>query len=198
MRRALLVLLGVCATGAGALVLAAAADERRTAFAPVPRSVAVVAVTAPGQTVCQREVDVPAAFDGVETSVGTGGVPSPPVDVEVRRSGGTRVLARGRLPAGARDNTAALAQVRPEVRSGQVVDVCMRNAGRRELAFYGGPWFASPGRADVEGRRAEGNLQLRYVRSEPRSALSLVPDMFRRAALFRPEPFGLRLDEAFA
>lgn len=183
-------LLAGCALGIGLLALVAGGDERGTAFAFVPRSVTIVAVTQPGEEVCQRGLEAPARFDGVELILGTGMAPGSPLVLTVRETGGSRILARGRVRAGAADNRPAAADLDTAVPAGARIDVCARNLGAREVAFYGGPWYSSPGRAYVGGRRTDGNLRLVFLRSDSPSALSLVPDMFERAALFRPEPVG--------
>jgi hypothetical protein len=189
MRSGLAALLAVCAAAAVALVLVAAADRRQTAFAFVPRSVFVVGEASPGDQLCQRGLQAPARFDAIDLRLGTGGRPGPPLDVTVRGEGG-RTLATGTVAPGARDNAQAQARIVPAVPAGTRFDICFRNDGRREVGFYGGSWYLSPGRAYAGRRRLEGNVRIVFLRDEPRSALSLVPDMFRRAALFRPDPVG--------
>ncbi len=71
-----------------------------------------------------------------------------------------------------------------------MMDVCFRNAGTRPVRFYGGPSFESPGHAYVGERVAFGDLALVFRRSEPRSALAQVPDIFERATRFRPGVVG--------
>jgi hypothetical protein len=188
--RAPLLLLGLCAAGAVALVLAAGADERRLAFALNVRPERPVAVAAPGQEACQRGIESSAPFQSVGLLLGTYARPGPPLDVTARRTGARTVLASGRLPAGAADNRGASVRLDREVPEGGFVDVCARNAGERRVAFYGGPTIESPGHAFVDGRPATGDMQIVFHRGEPATALSLVPDMFERAALFRPPGVG--------
>ncbi|MDQ3936740.1 MAG: hypothetical protein M3340_19140, partial [Actinomycetota bacterium] len=79
----------------------------------------------------------------------------------------------------------------PGVRSGGAVDVCIRNAGTRRVALYGAPDRDIPGTVgELGGRPLDADLRLRFLRTEPRSALALVPDVLERATLFRPGIVG--------
>jgi hypothetical protein len=180
----------VFALCAGALAIVAASDERELAFTTNVRVVVSVADVRPGQEACERGLDTTAAFDTVELHLASGTEPAPPLDVTARDSRSRSVLARGRVPRGGRDNVPVRARVGPEVPEGRRIDVCLRNAGSRPVGLYGGPDWESPGRAWVGRRRARGDIRIVFLRSEPRSALSLVPEIFERAALFRPEPVG--------
>jgi hypothetical protein len=68
----------------------------------------------------------------------------------------------------------------------------LESAGKRPVAFYGDPRGSDAiGDAYLDGRRVDGDMHLVFLRSEPRSALSLVPEMIERAALFKPGGAGL-------
>ena len=191
MRRAALAAFGAgCAVALAALVLAAASDDRGLAFTLNVRPQRVVAVAPPGAEACQRDVLVPARFDIVQVLLGTYGRPGPPLALIVREAGDGRVLAEGRLPAGAADNQAARIRVGPPVPEGARVDVCVRNAGSRRVALYGGPDEDGVGTAYAAGRRLGADLRMSFRRSEPRSALALLPDVIDRAAVFRPRAVG--------
>jgi hypothetical protein len=172
-----------------AVVWVAAGDERGASFSLEVESRRVVAVAAPGEEACQRGLEAEADFDVVEVLLGTYGRPGPPLAVSVRRSGSASTLARGRLAAGARDNASARVRLDRTVDDGERVDVCTRNEGERRVAFYGGLIFDVPSRASVASRPA-GDLVLGFHRSEPRSMLSLVPEVPERAAVLRPDPVG--------
>jgi len=59
------------------------------------------------------------------------------------------------------------------------------------VALYGGPPWQSPSTAAVQGGHAlDGDVRLLFHRSEPRSALALLPDIIERATIFRPEAVG--------
>ena len=185
--RAVLALIGVCAAGAAGIALVAAADERELAFKSNVRPASVVAVVRPGEEACQRQLQASARFDEVEVPLATGPRPASPLVVTVRDERG-RPLARGRLPA--RDDGPVRARVAPAVETGRFISVCLRNAGPRRIGIYGGPDREAPGRAWVGERPTSGDMRLVFLRSEPSSALSLVPAMFDRASLLRPEPVG--------
>ncbi|HEX8051993.1 MAG TPA: hypothetical protein VF517_03310 [Thermoleophilaceae bacterium] len=189
MRSGVAALAAGCAIALAVLAVVAAGDRRERSFGPNVRAERVLAVATPAREICQSDVGVAADFDTVELLLGTYGRPGPPLAVRVRdtRSGGQ--LAAGTLPAGAADNRAARVRVEPEVERGGSVDVCVRTAARR-VALYGGADSDVITEARAGGRRVDGDLWIAFGRSEPRSALALLPDMLRRASVFRPEPVG--------
>jgi hypothetical protein len=188
--RAAALLLGVCALGAGALALVAAGDERTLAFTTNVRVAKIAAVITPGQQACQRGVGPAASFDTLELFLGTGTLPGPPLRAEVRELRGGRPLGQGRIPPGARDNSAVRVRLDRTVRAGPALEVCFRNEGTRNVGLYGGPDREVAGTAVVGDRPGGGDIRIGFLRSEPRSALSLVPRMFERASLLRPDPVG--------
>ena len=188
-RGGLLTLAGGVVLALAALVLVAATDERRLAFTLEVSPVAVAAEARPGEEACQRGIEAEAEFDEVDLLLGTFARPGPPLTVTVRRSGSAAVLASGVLPAGAKDNRRAGARLDRRVPEGTHVDVCARNDGSHRVAYYGGSIFQAPSSGFV-GSRPAGDIFLVFRRDEPRSVLSLVPEMPRRAAILRPEPLG--------
>jgi hypothetical protein len=65
------------------------------------------------------------------------------------------------------------------------------NRGRVNAALYGGPDLAArTSTASLEGQPAGTDISLLFLRSHPASSLSLLPAIFRRAALFRPSWIG--------
>lgn len=189
-RAPVLLLLAVCAAGAAVVAAAAAADERTLAFTYNIRPTHAVVDVPPGSEACQRWFETTAPFGYVEPLIGTHARPGPELRTTVREFGSGRVLARGLLPAGAPDNRIARVRVQPTVPSGRSIEVCFRNAGPGDVAIFGGPHFEGPGNAYLDGRRGTGDMRLGFRRGEPRSALALVPDMFRRASLLRPDAVG--------
>jgi len=186
MRRAAAVIAVVTLASGAGLVAVAGSDERALAFTLDVGVRFPVAVAKPGGEACQAGVHTESRFDVVRFLVGTYGRPGPELAVVVRDASSGRPLATGTLPAGARDNQSASARVAPAVAEGSRVDVCFRNDGVRRVALYGGaPWSDPLSTARVGERRLRYDLQLDFYRGEPRSALSLVPAMFERAALFR-------------
>jgi hypothetical protein len=188
--RAIAALLACCAAGAAALGLVAATDERSLAFTINSRAVKVVAAARPGEDVCQRGLEAAEPFGAVLLRLTTDERPGPPLAVAVLDADDGRVLARGRLPAGTKDGRDSTVRVTPEVGAGELFDVCFRNEGVRDVGFWGGPTIESPGHAFEGAQPAGGDLRVVFLRSEPRSALALVPDMFEHASRFRPDPVG--------
>lgn len=188
-RAALATLAGGALLALIAVLGAAAADERRFSFALEVQPRLVVAVAGPGEEACQRGIEVEAAFDVVEVLLGTYARPGPALAISVRGSGSRRLLARGLIPAGAGDNQPARGRLDREVPDAGRVDVCVRNAGRRRVAFYGGSIFDSASTATIGGEPA-GDIVMSFHRAEPRSVLSTVPEMPGRAAILRPDPIG--------
>jgi hypothetical protein len=79
----------------------------------------------------------------------------------------------GRIPEGAR------------------VEICIKNAGRVPIVLNGGnPLAARTSTAVVGGVNAHADLTLILGRSEPRSALALVPEAIEHATLFHPSWVG--------
>jgi hypothetical protein len=185
-RRGVLALLLTAGAGLLALAIVGARDERELAFTlgVVPSTVA--AELQPGQAVCQRPVNVSTKFTRVRFQVGTFGQPGTPLTVSVRSARSGRRLGQGRLAGGYPDVTQQVVDVGP-IGDSQRVTVCVRNGGHRRVALYGNATVAAPGTEAYIGRGRLGtDLTLVFERDEPRSVLSLLPQVFERASLFRP------------
>jgi hypothetical protein len=181
-RSGVLVLLGVAVLGLVGLLATALADERRTAFTLGVGPAGVAADLAPGDRACQVPVRVAEDFTHVSFLVGTYERPGQPLDVSIRSEG---AVSRGRLEGGYGDGLAHLVRI-GDVGQGHAVSVCIRNAGRRRVAIYGGTGAAARlSTATINGRDTGTDLALVFER-EPRSALSMLPDVFEHASRFRP------------
>ncbi|HEX8067142.1 MAG TPA: hypothetical protein VF520_11505 [Thermoleophilaceae bacterium] len=180
------------AVALAALAAAAATDDRHLAFALGVPSKQVVAVIGPGHWACQRGIDAEADFDEVALAYGTFHRPGPRLELFVLDATTGRVLSDGALPAGYADNAEATARLRKPVRrSAGSIDVCAGNVGAGPVAIYGGaPTDAFPSDGTFDGHPAAGDLRMTFRRSDPRSALSRLPDVMRRAAVLRPDPVG--------
>jgi hypothetical protein len=173
--------------GVAVLVVLAATDERRLAFTLSVRPSGVAAVVPPGVEACQRDVEVEAPFDEARLLYGTYFRPGPALAVRVLDHASGRVLARGALPPGYPDDRKATARLARAVPEGSRVDVCLRNVGQRRVAVFGGPASDNePSYATVGGRPLRSDLGMELLRQHPRTVLSLVPSIVRRAALFHP------------
>ena len=195
MRSPVVALVAVAVAAAAAVAVVGATDERELAFTTNVRAVRTVVDVVPGSQACQTGLESAAEFDVVELLPGTGELPGPPLLVTAREAFTYRELATGRLPAGARDNQGVRVRLERPVPEGELFDLCVRNDGDRPVAFYGGPTRESPGHSVVGEPSAEvhpgkGDMKIVFLRSEPRSALAQLPDMFDRATRFRPDIVG--------
>jgi hypothetical protein len=147
-----------------------------------------VATLKHGDQVCQRPIDVPSGgeFDRVQMSLGTFHREGSPLRVTVKNLGG-RVLSEGMVPGGYPDIARQPEHlVALDRRVGaQRVAVCVDNRGRHAVAVYGNVDAAARTSTAVKDGKPLGfDLALVFER-KPRSKLSLIPEAFSRAALFR-------------
>jgi hypothetical protein len=183
--RAVVALLLVFALGVAAVAAVAARDERDLAFTLGVAPALVAAEIRPGGEACQRPVAVAHDISGVRMQLGTYERPGPPIEAVVRPVAGGRPLAAGRLAGGYPDVTEQTVSLDRPVAAGRRVAVCVRNAGDRRVAVYGGPELARRGSAVyVGGVEQSTDMALVFTR-EGRSALARVPDVFERATVFR-------------
>ena len=119
-------------------------------------------------------------------SAGSPGQPGPPLEVTVVSDTANEVLGQGRFRAGYADPTEQAVGV-GRVAGEQRIAVCVRNAGRHRVGLYGNADAAArTSRAFLGNRGLDTDLTLVFARSEPRSMLSALPDIFERATVFRP------------
>ena len=175
MHRAGLVLLGGALACVLAALLVAATDDRRLAFTlGVAREIPAVPLDR-GQQACQGPIGVSADATRVRFAATTGG----PLEVAVRSVTPPRLLgtARARLGGDARI---------PKISKGDRIMLCIRNLGTARAALMGDTGTAvAASSASLDGRPLPADLALEFDRESPRSLLSLVPDVFERAALFK-------------
>lgn len=124
--------------------------------------------------------------------------------VQVRAYAGNAVLATGgteEVPRGPRtppgdpvslypspvSRTALL--TRP-VAAGQYVKVCVRNLSAGTTTLMGSTANNLSGALSIAGKPSPVAMSLLFLRPQSRSLLSLLPAVFRRAALFRPTWVG--------
>jgi hypothetical protein len=167
-----------------------AGDDRDTAFTLGVAPGLPAAELRPDAEVCQTPVPVAEAFDGVRMQVGTYRRRGLPLAVTIRRPDSGQVIATGRIPGGYADVSQPEVELGSTVAPGQRVAICVRNAGGRKVALYGGPELAHLGtRAEIGGRDQATDLTLIFTRP-PNSLLSQTSEIFERASLFRPVWIG--------
>jgi hypothetical protein len=179
-------LLGTVCAGVVALVLVAASDDRELAFTLGVVPATVAAEVGPGETVCQSPITASVGFARVRFQAASPGGAARSLEVSVldaasrARLGAGRV---GRVPAEPAEVTAEVGAVA----GGRRIAVCVENEGPRRVALYGNTAGAVlTSQASDDERPLETDLTLVFLRPESRSMLALLPDMFERAALFRP------------
>jgi len=165
----MIVFAAVAVAGVGALLAAAAADQRWTAFsADVPPSQPVTALS-PGQQFCQGPLKAIVGFGSVRAWVSPNAPPGAALQLRVRSLSGA-TIASGRIPAGYGHFFDPTFNLGVPVRGSRRVYVCLRSAGPEPVTLLG----------------ANRRLAFLFLRRQPQSLLSLLPTVFKRAALFRP------------
>jgi len=182
--------LAVAVAGLIVAFAAVAGDNRNTAFTLGVTPGLSAAELRPGAEACQTPIAVAEAFDGVRMQVGTYKRQGSPLAVSIRRPDSGRAIAAGRIPGGYADVSQPEVQLDSTVAASQRVAVCIRNAGRRKVALYGGSELAHIGTsAEIGGRDQGTDLTLVFIRP-PTSLLSQTSEIFERASLFRPVWIG--------
>lgn len=174
------------------LATAGLTEQRSTAFSvdvPAPDPVAIVS---PGQRVCQRSIAVTAASDGLTVWMAPGPTAGALFDITLSGAGSPAVRATLRPKSStATTGLAALtARFSPAIGAGRHVTLCLRSTGRRVVELLGDPARAGSGALVLGGKTSPYSLALVFRSSHPHSVLSLIPTMFERAALFKPDWVG--------
>ena len=175
----------VLALGGVGLVIVAAADRRGFRLGLNTQSVVVVQ---PGQEACRPVIRPPQGGANQVTfwaRGATAGGLTPPITVRVRKGRLSQVLAVSRLPAGRPGPRHA--RLRGSVAGARKVAACFANAGTESLLLTPRP--GTPTRvvhARLSERTDNVDVALELVRTPEVSLLSELPEIFERAALFRP------------
>ena len=199
-RRAALVVVLTAIVGIAAVLLA-----HTDASQPFQQRLGVF-VTGPvvymreGDVACQGPVGLNERTRALTFNPATVLPSGPAITVFVREPGTTRTLASGRLAAGFDPAEPQTVRLSPPAPAGAIVDVCFRDEGPGTVQLFGdtprgdtrlnGP-SAHPtlqtSAASLNGTpMPDADIAIVFPRAKPASPLALVPEMFRRAALFRP------------
>lgn len=208
MRSSLLALLGVVVVGVVAILFIGAVKGDRVAQTLGVAPVGPIAQLSAGDELCQRPIVLASDLDAVRFTLDTTAKPTPPVTVTLRSLSDRRVFGSGRLEAGYDVRDRQTVRV-GHVAAGPDTQLCFRNEGPARVSLYGDDLNASgctpaggrtgtrcvPGTIRptlstsapfVDGMPLGSDVSAVFVRDESRSLLSQVPDMLRRASLFRP------------
>jgi hypothetical protein len=177
--------------GVLALLVAAVTDKRHLAFSLAVRASQPGILIQSGQRVCQRNIDVEEPFDSVSLLLATYFQPGPRLEMRVSDDRSGRTLATGVLPDGYPDSKVSVTKLDRTVPAAGRATLCVRNTGARKVAMFSGPYSDNePSSGAIDGRYIAYDLLVEFVRSKPRSTLSLIPDVFQRASLFHPAWVG--------
>ena len=177
-------------TGVVVLAIVVVTDKRHMAFSLAVRPAMPGVVVKPGHDGCQRRIDVEESFDSITILPAAYYHPVPRLSVRVLDHASRRPLASGFLGDGHPENKVTPIGIRPAVPKGRSIDLCIRDVGRWKVGlFSSGPNDNEPSYATIDGHVQAADILIEFQRP-PRTALSLVPDIFRRAALFHPRWVG--------
>lgn len=185
-RRGAVVALAVLCGGVLAVTaVVAVTDDRDLAFRVGAPEAPALALE-PGARACQEPIDAVEAFRQVRFFPAPNATP-PELEVTVLDSSGRTIAAES---LDSRSEAAVTATLDREVAGGdRPVAVCLA-AGSGPATFLGVAGESTPGVLSVDGARAPMDLALDFLRAEPRSVLSLLPDVLRNAAGFGPRGVG--------
>jgi hypothetical protein len=153
---------------------------RRRSGSDLTPNGAFVAALGAGEQVCQDGELLPADTSAARLTIGTYGLPGPPVHVTFTGPSG-EPLSSGSLAAGWRQGVvdipiAHVSQPREGVRA------CVRNSGPQRIAVAGD--LPDPGyRMQVAGKSIEGRLRFDYMRPGSETWLALLPAIVYRSTL---------------
>jgi hypothetical protein len=177
------------ALGIAALVLVGLGQRSSLVYSLGVNPARVAAELQPGDRACQAPVRAPSgvAFDRVGFRLIASGAPGPPVRVDVRSDATGRTLASGRLQEGYPElgNKGEHVVEVGRVQTDEPLRVCLANDGRRPVAVVGQVGVASPPTSGTLNGKPIGSDLALNLRSDDRSLLAGLPDIAKRAAVFR-------------
>jgi hypothetical protein len=185
--RTLLAFLAMLAAGLGALALAGSRPHQVRAFSLDVPYLQGVATLRMGQSACESPIVTPAAFGGVRIWAGTIGAPGATgaLEVIVSDAADGQTLARGGVLVPPPRNSVS-ATLDAEVPADRAVALCLVGAGTAPVIVAGSAPVDPSVRLRVGGRPSRHQFSLVALAQRPRSLLSMVPTIFKRAGLFRP------------
>ncbi len=208
MRSSVVALLVMVVVGVVAILLIGATKSDRVAQTLGVAPAGPIFRLSPGDELCQRPIALASDLDAVRFTLGTTAKPPPPVTVTLRSLSGRHVFGSGRLEAGYDVRRAQTVRV-GRVAAGPDSQLCFRNEGPFGVSLYGDDLNGSgctpaggrtgsncvPGTVRptlsssapfLDGEALSSDVSAVFLRDESRSLLAKVPDMVRRASLFRP------------
>lgn len=163
----------VTTLGVAALLAGAATDQRWSAFSLDVPPAGPVAALSSGQQVCQGPFDAAVSFGSVRAWIAPIAAPGASLQLRVRSVSGA-TLATGRSVRSHGKSVAPTINLNATVPARTQISVCISSGGPARVTLLG----------------AGSEFALLFLRPHPESLLSLLPTVFRRAALFRPTWVG--------
>ncbi len=173
---------------AGALVLDMSGRAPRMAGTDHTSPVGFVATLHSGQELCQPGMVLPGDTQRVQVLVGTYGPPVPELTTRFLGSG-SRLLAEGRLPAGAAqgDVTIPISYLQGGSVGGTL---CIAVKGGKKTVLGGNAFTAGPDSEQIAGAPQPGRITVLYLRPGRESWWQLLPTLSRRFGLGKASFFG--------
>ncbi len=139
----------------------------------------------PGQQACVSGITYGPQSRYVLVEVRSGGHPSPPIVVRASAPG---YAATALHPGGIADNGLLIVPIRPASHAVGGGTLCLRNAGRVAIDFFGVPpgRSSSPSVTTVAGKPVTADLGVTLLASPNASIGSRLGDVFDHVAAFRP------------
>lgn len=178
---------------AAALALAAVIlltpRPQRTGTNSVPHNAFIDTVQPGGERACVKGLALPAETAGIRVMVGTYELPDLDISFVISDAGG-RQLRRSEL-SGIDDGATPIFTFAEFPRAVKGLRGCFESDGGK-VAFAGDPnGNTDPVTSFFIGERpAKGDIALEFMYAGERSSLSLIPEMARRATLYRPGWYG--------
>jgi hypothetical protein len=164
-------------------VLLLHSEQRRSGTDLTPNG-AFVGFVGAGQEACQEQELLPADTSAVRMTIGTRGLPGPPIHMTLSVPGG-RTVTNGGLAAGWHQGVVTIPVKRvseptPGLRA------CLRNAGPQQIQLAG--TTPDPGyHFELAGGTVEGRLRYDYLRPGRESWLELLPTLAYRSTIAKSD-----------
>lgn len=182
-------LLTIVVLGGVCLALAGFADRRTTAVSLNIPDAAPVALQ-PGQTACQGPISVGQPVGGVTVWATTSAGPGARLAATVRDADGGTTVARGRLAPSASDQRlgwiAVSGYFTRSFAPRRRISICLTPLTGTAVMLLG----SGGNTLTINGKPTGSALAVVLRTPHPRSLISLIPTVFRRAALFHPSWMG--------
>jgi hypothetical protein len=173
---------------AGALALDMSGRAPRLAGTDHTSPVGFVATLRAGQELCQPGMVLPGDTARVQVLVGTYGPPVPALSTRFLGPG-NRVLAAGRLAAGATQGDVSIPFSRVHA-GASAGTLCVRVEGGKRTVLGGNIFTAGPDSEQIAGVPQAGRITVFYLRPGRESWWQLLPTLSQRFGLGKASFFG--------